>query len=69
VASLLLFAAVPTFAQAGGEMVDVKVLHVASSIGVKTPPDQITLKLRVVDEQGHEARGTSELSKSGVKRW
>ncbi len=53
VTSFLLFAAGPAFAQAGGEVVDVKVLHVVSSIGAPTPPDEIQLRLRVVDERGH----------------
>src|SRR5262249_54934749 len=52
--ALLLFAATPAFAQAGGEVVDVRVTHVVSSIGAPTPPDQIQLLLlRVVDERGH----------------
>src|SRR5947207_121492 len=52
-AVVLAAAAVPVFAQAGGEVVDVKVTHVVSSIGAPTPPDDIQLRLRVVDEHGH----------------
>ena len=82
------FAAIPAFAQAGGEVADVnmKVTHITSSIGAKTPADRIdlTLRLRVVDEAGHEASGTARFvddgefhsvlseerkSASNVKRW
>ena len=53
--ALCLFGASPSFAQAGGEVVDVKVTHVVSSIGAPTPPDEIQqLRLRVVDARGHE---------------
>src|SRR5439155_2660902 len=51
-----LFAANPCFAQAGGEVQDVNVTHFVSSIGAPTPPDEIELRLRVVDEKGHEFR-------------
>ena len=51
--ALFVFAAIPAFAQAGGEVVDVKLIHVVSSIGAPTPPDEIQLRLRVVDERGH----------------
>src|SRR5207249_1528755 len=82
------FAAIPASAQAGGEVADVnmKVTHITSSIGAKTPADRIdlTLRLRVVDEAGHEASGTARFvddgefhsvlseerkSASNVKRW
>ena len=56
--ALFVFAAIPAFAQAGGEVVDVKVTHYESTLGRKAPPDLITLMLRVVDEHGHEFQGT-----------
>ena len=59
----------PVFAQAGGEVVDVKVTHYESTLGRKAPPDLITLMLRVVDEHGHEFQGTSRLTESGAKAW
>jgi hypothetical protein len=54
---LFVFAANSALAQAGGEVLEVKITHVVSSISAPTPPDQVEqLRLRVVDEHGHELR-------------
>lgn len=69
VIGLFLIAAGPAFAQAGGEVIDAKVTHFESSIGAPTPPDEVKLRLRVVDERGHDFTWDYELNESDAKRW
>jgi TonB family protein len=58
-----------TFAQAGGEVVHEQVTLVIPSTGGKLPPKEAELRLRVVDDHGHQFTTTVKLNGAELERW
>src|SRR5215831_19086885 len=65
----LVFGIMDAFAQAGGEVTEAKVTHSVSSVGAEMPTDEVELRLRVVDERGHEFSESQKLNETDAKHW